>query len=696
MPSSYESYDTPDLPALVTPNHPSFLQLASGTGVISRDIPVYLFNFTGGTGGNGGQSQDGVAGQGGHGEGPILNNNNYYGTSPEQEKAAVLRELFKAVVPYALYDSAEHYTYALCHPNTRTKYLSLLQSWSCNKDTCNTLWMHGPAGTGKSSIARSFCEQVAADNHLGANFFFKRGDSLCGSARGLFPTLAYQLAVHSAEFATAVAPIIQKDPSIVNKTLAIQFQRLIIEPWNIATPSAATTVIVIDALDECQGERDQQEILHCILKTSLSLQFLVISRPEPQIQAVLGGAKFDYLEIRGSEPDVQRYLVEEFQRIRSTHKTMRKIHVPWLNYKDIPSHCAGPWPGYQVINYLVDQSSGHFIYASTVIQFIDDPDSWPVEQVEFIMKKPSSSGASGSPFAALDNLYIQILRAVPHSNRPTLLQIVWIIAYREFAFGIQKLAQFLQIENVMVSVVLRRLHSILDVPVEDLNREVQVRHRSFLDFLDSPARAKEFAFTADARNHLALKVLDWCSVLHKPRLTSFDELSDVLSPELLINPKLLPEIVERLYHLNLDVLLGGSSWCTSDFLSWLELQGAPATLLKQWKDYSMLEDFDRLCQKQVWIYKMHHNDSQQEQEGSRNRKGFGSKLLQVVQGYIVLGCSTRLVHIKELLNYSWEELKETISPVRSESDGGSVEFTEMIKLFAEARHALPLKSYWVS
>ncbi|KAK7013070.1 NACHT domain-containing protein [Favolaschia claudopus] len=431
---------------------------------------VYLFNIMGGTGGNGGQSRDGVAGQGGRGEGPIFNNNNYYDSSSEQAKQTALRELFKATVPDASYESAERYTYPLCHPGTRTKYLSRLNWWS-HKNTSNTLWMHGPAGTGKSSIARSFCEELTAGHRLGANFFFKRGDSFRESAKGLFPTLAYQLAVRSTEFATAVAIVIQNDPSV--------------------------------------GEDDQQEILRCILKTSQSLKFLVISRPEPQIHVVLAGEAVQDLDIEGSETDVRMFLIGEFKRIRTTHQI-----------------CA-PWPDNRVIEHLVHQSSGHFIYA---IRFVDDQDAWPVKQLELIMKNFSSPEDSVSPFAALDSLYIQILKAVPRVYRSALLQILWILASEEFVFSIRTLAQFLKMEDTEVLLVLRRLHSILDVAVD-----LKARHKSFYDFLVNPARATDFAFTADAQNNLALKVLNWCSNLHEPKLTSFDELSRyVMLSELLV------------------------------------------------------------------------------------------------------------------------------------------------------------------
>ncbi|KAK6991829.1 hypothetical protein R3P38DRAFT_3373515 [Favolaschia claudopus] len=687
-------------PPIPSSYHPSDLSLSGIsqqqlTQAINASLPqnlpenstVYLFNMTGGTGGQGGESRDGNGGEGGAGEGPIFNNNNYYDSSPEQEKEAVLRELLKAAVPDASYDSAERYTYPLCHPDTRTEYLASLQSWS-RKDTCNTLWMHGPAGTGKSSIARSFCQELGS--RLGANFFFKRGDTSRESARGLFPTLAYQLAVYSAEFATAVANVIRKDPSLVNKTLATQFQRLIIEPWNAAAPSAPV-VVVIDGLDECQSEDDQQEILRCLLKTSLSLNFLVVSRPEPQIQTVLDGSKIEDLNIKGSETDVRKYLAEEFEHIRTTHKSMHDI--------------SAPWPDCKAISHLVFQSSGHFIYASTVIQFVGDPDMWPVKQLESITKNLSSPEDSCSPFAALDNLYIQILRSVPHPHHSLLLKILWVIAYYDSGIEdvcVMDLAQFLKSENVTVSLVLRRLHSILDVGKDDLD-QFQVRHRSLNDFLDSPARAQEFAFTAEAQNYLALEMLDWCTVFHEPRLTAFDHLTGMLRLKILTKTKLSTEIVERLQHLNLDALFAGGSWYLRDILCWLKAEGAPTTLLKQLNDYSMLAEFDRLCWEQTWRYEKHYKASQKEQEGFQNGIRFGSKLLQVVQAYIVLGkvdyygtSCVKLVQIKEQLGFSWEELQKIISPLRSSSDDGSIECTELSELCAEAWQPWHIQSLYSS
>jgi hypothetical protein len=70
-----------------------------------------------------------------------------------------------------------------------------------------------------------------------------------------------------------------------------------------------------------------------------------------------------------------------------------------------------PWPSPECIDDLVNKSSGYFIYTSAVIKFIVDKNFRPTECLVVItgMTKPHF----GVPFAALDQLYIQILAQVP-------------------------------------------------------------------------------------------------------------------------------------------------------------------------------------------------------------------------------------------------------------------------------------------
>ncbi|KAJ7910301.1 hypothetical protein B0H13DRAFT_1472512, partial [Mycena leptocephala] len=70
-----------------------------------------------------------------------------------------LHLLYRASANDASYDSAERYPQPRCHPETRTSMLQELNAWSSqhNPET-RILWLHGPAGAGKSAIAQSFCQ----------------------------------------------------------------------------------------------------------------------------------------------------------------------------------------------------------------------------------------------------------------------------------------------------------------------------------------------------------------------------------------------------------------------------------------------------------------------------------------------------------------------------------------------------------
>jgi hypothetical protein len=48
-------------------------------------------------------------------------------------------------------------------------------------------WLKGMAGTGRSTISRTVARSLKGTNHLGASFFFKRGEGYRGYAKKFFP-----------------------------------------------------------------------------------------------------------------------------------------------------------------------------------------------------------------------------------------------------------------------------------------------------------------------------------------------------------------------------------------------------------------------------------------------------------------------------------------------------------------------------
>ncbi|KAJ6484249.1 hypothetical protein C8R45DRAFT_1099386 [Mycena sanguinolenta] len=74
-----------------------------------------------------------------------------------------------------------------------------------------------------------------------------------------------------------------------------------------------------------------------------------------------------------------------------------------------------PWPSWNILRGLVENSSGHFIYASTIIKFIDDKNYRPTQRLA-VVQGPNSSG-SELPFDTLDQLYMTILQSAPRQSQ---------------------------------------------------------------------------------------------------------------------------------------------------------------------------------------------------------------------------------------------------------------------------------------
>ncbi|KAF7369141.1 NACHT domain-containing protein [Mycena venus] len=414
-------------------------------------VTNHIYGGVGGHGGGGGAQ--GQGGAGGAGEGPTLN---YYIEAEEGNVKHIHRHGEPVPSPTTVFFG----------------YMALLV-------------LESPPL--RSPFASSWRRKVAS----GASFFFKRKHSSRGNAKRLFPTLAYQLALVNSRLKHAISPKIEENPSILDRSLSTQLRKLILEPCRQSS-YRRTLVIVVDGLDECDGHNIQQEILRSIGTAldegPLPLRFFVTSRLEPHICEMFTGVLKGIhrpVNIEQSFEAVQKYLVDEFARIHRDHRrTMSTVTLPW--------------PSQKIIADLVKKSSGYFIYASTVIKFIDDKNFRPTERLQVIVgtKKPDSE----SPFAALDELYTQILSMVP--NRPRLLKILTIIGWKvDLPFGYTD--HLLDLDPGDVHLALRGLQSVIRLKKPEPDREdpdidpktypeILVHHASFYDFLQDRTRAGKF------------------------------------------------------------------------------------------------------------------------------------------------------------------------------------------------------------
>lgn len=322
----------------------------------------------------------------------------------------------------AAHDSADQYSQSQCHPDTRREILDLVLKWvgtPPEESKPQIFWINGPAGVGKTAIAQTLCQHLKALGRLGGSFFLSRRITGRSDPHTLFPTLAYQLAIAYPEFGREIDTIIQTDESILYKTMERQLDQLIADPLQRVETLPVPLVLLIDGLDEAGLEKDQTSIIQLLglhlLPQRYPLKIIITSRPEPWINDAFSSEHlrdntqgYFLHHTAETDNDIRIFLKSGFEKIRSNHERMR--------------HGSKHWPSDQDIEELVKRASGQFIFASTILRYLEDPSSHPAGRLKEIMRAMASSSAShrnslNSPFRALDNLYIQVLSTSSNIHR---------------------------------------------------------------------------------------------------------------------------------------------------------------------------------------------------------------------------------------------------------------------------------------
>jgi hypothetical protein len=375
-----------------------------------------------------------------------------------------------------------------------------IQAWADEgRRAPGVLWLYGPAGAGKSAIAQTMAETWTAQHRLAAAFFFARWRTGGSSGKRLFPTIAYQLALHIPELRASIGLAVEADPAICDKALEEQARVLIVDPVGTLHIADDTRYLVIlDGLDECEGKLVQGRIVNIISRmladASLPIMFLLCSRPEPHIRET-----FDSLALTARlvldgrfnpAQDILRYLRDSFAEIQ--RKRLRNS-----------STLTASWPSPWDLAQLVRSASGQFVYAATVIKFVDDEYSHPNEQLQRVLSL-SGPDTETSAFADLDALYKFILSVNP--NTPLLVRILgayFALPKIRAGYGVRSVSfldDILGLPCGTTRLALRGLHSLFLIPESD-TLSISVHHASLQDFLCNPERAS--CFFLDVPRHQA-------------------------------------------------------------------------------------------------------------------------------------------------------------------------------------------------
>ncbi|KIL67207.1 hypothetical protein M378DRAFT_9465 [Amanita muscaria Koide BX008] len=178
-----------------------------------------------------------------------------------------------------------------CHPNTRTTVRDEIGDWVDESESKKSplLWLNGPAAVGKSVIAKTISRSY---NQIVAVFFFSTGSDR--PVATLVPALAWQLALSVPETREHIIASLKNNASSLQMSqIKEQFDLLIIQPLKSAT-LMFRPVMVIDGVDECTKEdmmiilRFLRVIVEAGEAGDMPVRFIICSRPDPRIHAILG------------------------------------------------------------------------------------------------------------------------------------------------------------------------------------------------------------------------------------------------------------------------------------------------------------------------------------------------------------------------------------------------------------------------
>ena len=378
-----------------------------------------------------------------------------------------------------------------CLKGTRIAILDKIELWTYDFHKPPVYWLNGLAGTGKSTIARTIAERTFADGPLGASFFCSRDFEDLRNLEIIFPTIAVQLARRYPEFRTIFIPLVQSDPDIIYESLYGQMDKLIVQPL---VKCAISTVIIIDALDECEDDEPASAILSVLgqfVDQIPRVKFFVTGRPEPRIRYGF------QLPLLAKATDV--FILHEVE-LAQVKNDIRLFYKHSCSEIMSNRHLLDDWPTEEQLDLLCERAAGLFIYAMATVKFIDQKSKDPKDQLDRLIQSQDSGSEGKAKLkanATLDSLYMSILHEAfgddDPEDDPKVRSVLGAVVLAANPLSPSTIAVLLGFSARSVFPLLSSVHSLL-ILSEEIDQPVRPFHKSFPDFIVDPARCTDPRF----------------------------------------------------------------------------------------------------------------------------------------------------------------------------------------------------------
>ncbi|KAM3430849.1 hypothetical protein NHJ13734_007557 [Beauveria thailandica] len=374
----------------------------------------------------------------------------------------------------ARYDSWEEGQSPLCLPETRQDVFKQLFEW-LEKDRPRTLWLNGMAGTGKSTISRSFATELKRRGQLGASFFFKRDDLKRGRAQLFASTIAADLASHLPAVRASIVDTVKSNDRITRTDAKKQFQHLVLDPLS-KVHLDKNIVIVIDAVDEC--DESDLECFFALVSTFQraelpGVRLFFTSRPELVVLREFDTrtdecATIALHKVPASiiEHDIRIFLKHELCKIRNKY-----------NFSVDQCQQLGPdWPSLRDQEKLLSMSNHLFIFAATICRLLEkcSKSSPDLHLSDLLNLKATTDHAFEPIYKPVLDRQIPNDRDISEDEKEELIseyrQVVGAICVMRSPLSIPALARLLGLDVEKVEHRLRSLQSVVENDDDETNK----------------------------------------------------------------------------------------------------------------------------------------------------------------------------------------------------------------------------------